>query len=580
MLLFFVSITVPFFISGVMTYQKYSASVEERTKLYATQVMEQITINVNQYFQNIDKLTMVTYYDENVLGIFRKHQGDYDRNVYVTADESLKMNLFISSLSFDRPEIRGIFLFANDGSLFNNLDQLASNRWHPEGNDWMEQVRAADGAFVLLPPHVGHYYRNRTDLNFSAARWIKDPADNRPLGYIKIDLSPDTFARVLSSVSLSHNNQLYVTDRRGNVFYPTPKEGESVDIPTGDFIDFHGEKYLKTDKASDYTGLKIIGLVPIKDLQKDAKQLTRFTLVISVASLLFAYIMAVYFSKRMVLPIRHLQMKMKKVQKGEFSERAVVHSRDEIGQLSEGFNIMVGEIDRLVKEVYETKIGERDAQLAALQSQMNPHFLYNTLEMINMLAIQQKPLEVSDIVSSLGKLLRYTVDQSKTLVHLKEEVKFVQAYLKIQSFRYGERLNMDIQVDPALECCLIPKLMIQPLIENAIQHGIGESSGTVCLTISASGNDIVVCVQDDGPGMTPEQIEEIEAKLYRKSAGVREREAFGTERKGFALRNVHQRLRLLYGEPYGLRIDQSGREGSLFILRIPMQWEGEDQPHA
>src|SRR5690606_27649838 len=149
----------------------------------------------------------------------------------------------------------------------------------------------------------------------------------------------------------------------------------------------------------------------------------------------------------LVRPIAHLHAKMRQVQRGLFNERAVVTTHDEIGQLTEGFNTMIGEIERLVREVYETRRREREAELSALQSQIHPHFLYNTLEMMTMLALQGNRTQLSDIVTNLGKLLRYTVDRQEQKVYLQDEVRFVEAYLQIQGMRLGSRLAAEIRID-------------------------------------------------------------------------------------------------------------------------------------
>jgi two-component system sensor histidine kinase YesM len=289
-----------------------------------------------------------------------------------------------------------------------------------------------------------------------------------------------------------------------------------------------------------------------------------------------AYAAAVILSNRLVKPIAHLQTKMRQVRRGLFQERAVVTTNDEIGQLTEGFNSMIGEIDRLVKEVYETRLREREAELSALQSQIHPHFLYNTLETMNMLALQGNGPELSNIVTSLGKLLRYTVDKQERLVHVFDEVKFAQAYLQIQAMRLGDKLQAAIHIDSSYDYCLVPKLILQPLIENVIEHAMG--SGTVHMTLTASveDDDLILSIKDDGNGISGERLKRLEEQLQAGSESRSLIEAqqggFGTIKKGFALRNVHLRVRLHYGEPYGLFVDHKANCGAAFHIRLPIQW--------
>ncbi len=573
----FLLILVPFLISGLVTYYKYSTSVQDSARTYTLQIIEQITVNLDRYIKEMERLTLTPFYDNRVLNILDTHSGPYDRQVFIPSDEVFKMNLFLSSLSFDRAELRGLFLLANDGSMFSTLDSTAENRWNPATDQWIEQVKQAEGGLVLVPPHLSPYYNfAKPELVFGIARLIRDPNDNKKvLGIVKIDLTSSGVEKILSPVNLSKNARLFITDRAGHRLYPDLNQAEIVPAVTQEQLRLNGEDYLSASQQSDYTGLRVIGLIPLRDLRKDANELTQFTLFISLGALLFAGILAILLSRRLSNPIRHLQGKMRQVEQGAFQERAIVSSHDEIGQLAQGFNAMVGEIDRLVKEVYETRLRERDAELSALQSQINPHFLYNTLESINMLALQAGSYEISDVVVSLGKLLRYTVDKQEKAVYLREELRFVQAYLRIQTFRYQDRLQAELMVDSTLELCLIPKLILQPLVENAIEHGIGSSSGTICLSAHQQHDALILVVQDDGRGLSPETLANLTTKIYAETQATNTltRHSFDEVRKGFALRNVHQRIRLIYGEPYGLFIESQLEQGSRFILKLPLHLE-------
>ena len=261
---------------------------------------------------------------------------------------------------------------------------------------------------------------------------------------------------------------------------------------------------------------------------------------------------------------------MKLVQSGAFNVKAEVATQDEIGQLSISFNNMVDELNRLVREVYETQLREREAELSALQSQMNPHFLYNTLESINMLALHNDQLQISDIVTSLGKLLRYTVEKADRPVTLKDELLFVEHYMQIQSFRLKNRLHADIDIEPSFEDCLVPKLTLQPLIENVIEHAMAGGTVTVRLTAHFLDDDLVIRVKDNGVGLTDAKMWEIERRMNEKNHWQEENNSFGQRRRGFGLRNVHQRLKLLYGDGYGLFIERHADAGACFFIRIPL----------
>ncbi|WP_238653338.1 sensor histidine kinase [Paenibacillus piscarius] len=564
--LFFLLITIPFLIIGTISYRKYTAGVERSTVELSNQVVNQININLERYIKELDRLTLTPLYDEDMMQILRKHRGAGPAGTYLSTDETLKMNLFISSLAFDRGEIESILVFTNDGGIFSNLDQSVRKRWDVSMADWMEPVEREDGGLTILPPHTAAYYTEGKQGMISAARVIREPYTNAKLGIVKVDLTPRGFGSIVSTLRSGGSGLLQITDKNQAVLY-----SEADKLP-----DLQ-ESYITASAESSYTGLKVTSMIPRTQLREDARELTSSTLIVSIVALAAAYAAAILLSNRLIKPIAHLQSKMRQVKRGLFLERATVTTSDEIGQLTEGFNTMIGEIDRLVKEVYETRLKEREAELLALQSQIHPHFLYNTLEMVNMLALQGNTRELSGVVTSLGKLLRYTVGHREQMVYVLDEVRFVEAYLRIQGMRLGDKLQAVIHIDSSFDYCVVPKLILQPLIENVIEHAMGQEPLHLVLTASVDEEDLVLSVKDDGLGISGTRLQELEQQLYgshsRPAAVDADQRGFGRVEKGLALRNVHQRLRLLYGEPYGLTLDNTAERGVTVSLRLPMNWE-------
>ncbi|ANE45161.1 hypothetical protein SY83_01085 [Paenibacillus swuensis] len=562
-ILFFMLITIPFIVSGTMIYDKYKQGLQDNTRAYAEDMVTQISMNLDTYMAEMERLTTSPLYDATVLQVLSNHSDLSRTDRYLNTSEDLKLNLFISSLSFQRSEMRSMMLFANDGMLFSNLDSTLRRIWDPKEDTWMSSVEQEQGSFVILPPHDVNYYMVGQQRVISLGRLIREPYSHQPIGIMKIDLTPKGFQPFVTTPQITENSNIYIYDKNGTLIYPDAEQ-EKVN---------GNQEWIQAEAYTRIAGLRVTAEIPESDLRQEAGELISFTLLISMASLIAAYLLAVLASNRLVTPIRRLHMKMKAVQRGSFHERAAIITHDEIGHLTEGFNTMVSEIERLVTEVYETKIRERDAELSALQSQIHPHFLYNTLESINMLAIREHRTEISDIVVSLGKLLRYTVNKQEHPVYMKDEIRFVESYLQIQSFRMGAQLNSEVYVDPSLMYALVPKLLIQPLVENAIEHGMGEEPLTIVIRTELMEEDLYIYVSDNGQGMTPENIQEIEERMYAKKRWTLEREGFDHRGKGYALRNIHQRLRLLYGEAYGLSIDSVDQKGSTFIIKLPFHWE-------
>ncbi|MFX3633081.1 MAG: sensor histidine kinase [Candidatus Pristimantibacillus sp.] len=565
-------ITIPFFLIGFITYKQYSRNVEDDAMAYTEQIIDQITINLDRYMKDMDRLTLAPYYDNNVIGILKAHLSPSTEGNFVKSEEAAKMNLMISSLAIDRSEMQSIAIFANDGTIFSNLQESIAQHWEYSANEWMEAVIAADGDLVIIPPHEASYYIGQNREVISIARVVRATVTNEQLGIVKIDLSEMGFEKILGSASFSRNSHIYISDHQDQLLYPL--QGKSDLIASGPKITIEGETFIAATKQSDYTGMQVTVLIPQDDLKVGARQLTRSTLFISLGAILLAYFLAGIASGRLVKPIRHLQTKMKKVQKGDFGERAVVTTYDEIGQLTFGFNIMVSEIERLVKEVYESKLREQEAEFYALQSQINPHFIYNTLESINSLALQSNQFEVSDVVVNLGRLLRYTVDRKDKYVFLRDEISFVKAYLEIQSTRLGINLKTEFDIEIGHDYLLIPKLILQPLIENVIEHALMDEPVTVTIKTRMDKDDLLIVIEDDGAGMSVERLAYVEKHMYaEQDESIKQR--FGDKKKEFAMRNVHRRLHLLYGEGYGLFIHRTNNRGVQLTLRLPLHFEEE-----
>ncbi|MCL6571450.1 MAG: histidine kinase, partial [Bacillus sp. (in: Bacteria)] len=275
--------------------------------------------------------------------------------------------------------------------------------------------------------------------------------------------------------------------------------------------------------------------------------------------------------KQLVESIHQLRKAMAKVESGNFAQRVTINSNDEIGELGKGFNHMINEIDRLVSEVYKTSLREKEAEIRALQSQMNPHFLYNTLESINMLAITKGNLEVSDMVSSLGKLLRYTIDNSSKIITLDAELSFIRSYVAIQKVRMGENLQYSEDIEPTLIHVLLPKLVLQPLVENAIVHGIFQQGGHIFIKAHTERQLLKIAITDNGKGITT-------LELTRLKRLIENQDTTSTEKhNGVALSNVHERLQLLYGKQFGIMIDGKEQNGFSVTLTLPIQRMGEKE---
>ncbi|MEH7383268.1 sensor histidine kinase [Bacillus sp. JJ1533] len=580
MLVFSLLILLTALILGTITYYQFAKSSQERTEEYQIQLAVQINQNINRYLKEMQIISLSPLYDQQILEILKSHQERSTSTAFPPASERLPMWRYISSLIHMRNEIKGIHIIANDGTIFSNLDSNSVMlKVFERNNEWIKEIEKADGEWVLLPLHQPNYYINKETSVFSVARLIRDPSTYEPLGIIKVDLRQELIEDIIGNTN--SNSHIFVLDSDNQFIYPNKEskiiepsfleELEGVTVKNYTSIPINGTDYMMVYNESSYSGVKTIMLTPHTVVFSEVNQLRRMIMVVVIIGILISLLLGFLLSKPLVQSIYQLRKAMDKVQKGNFSQRVEIASNDEIGQLGKGFNHMISEIDRLVSEVYKTGLREKEAEVRALQSQMNPHFLYNTLESINMLAITKGNLDVSDMVASLGRLLRYTIDHSSKVVSLKEELQFIRSYISIQKVRMGERLHYVEEIDTSLYNALLPKLVLQPLVENAIIHGLSSNGGTIFIKVSSEARHITIKVKDNGQGMTKERLTELKRLIENQQYTSSEKH------NGIALSNVHERIQLLYGKQYGLQIDGGVQEGFSVILTFPIQRMGEEK---
>ncbi|MFJ9498296.1 cache domain-containing sensor histidine kinase [Brevibacillus centrosporus] len=593
--LFLCLIAIPLSLQGMITYSKFTTSTEERTSAYTAQIVHQINQNLDRNMEEMKRLSLMPLYDNSILSILRELGGSAQAPLYLSTEKRQKMALYISSLSYSRPEVKGIQIVSLNGLVFSNLDPSTMKaQVDLRKEEWYSRVLAGNGASVIIPSHRPAYYVDSSmDRYFSVARLLREPNTNLPLGIIKIDMKMEMIDQILTNMPFTKEGSLIIVNQQQELFFEkrenetTPgyqallRETAGLVHPgqSGRTISLQGQRYLLIDNVSARTGLTVISMIPIDSLLKDSNDLRSFTILIAAIFLVVAGGLASYFAYSLSKPLVSLKEKMLQVEQGHFHERVPVSSADEIGKLSEQFNHMVEEINRLVNEVYVISLREREAELAALQSQIHPHFIYNTLEAINMMAIRAGNYDVSDMVSSLGKLMRYTVERGDGFVTLAQELESLSSYVRIQQTRLGDRIQVVMEVDESLRDAPIPKLLLQPLLENAIYHGIErqERGGTIWLSVARDAEAMQISVRDNGKGMTQPELIRLRSSV---TIPFHQNEAASSQRTGTALRNIYQRITLLYGAGYHLMMDSQAGQGSIFSLRIPIENEKRAMRHV
>lgn len=457
--------------------------------------------------------------------------------------------------------IQHIEIIAADGIRISSSDTFFSSK-EPELNRILNEAKKGNGSPLWYKSSV----QQNQILEARAIRSIQSSNIDEQIGTMLIWVNTD---KLIQSIDKNHsfgNNQILIKNA-DSVFYSSSNDLEkyaSGKYENGSSVTIGETSYLVSHITSgrnqwDYyifsPGEEIFG--PINSIAAGAAGVTLMVFALVICGCYFV-------SRQIISPLSVLAKQMKKAETGNFNinEKQLLAKtgNDEIGSLCRDFILMSGKIDDLINVDYKNRIVIQETKLKALQSQMNPHFLYNVLDSINWLSKIGKNEEISVLVKNLSKLLR-GIMSNKCIYHtVGEELALVNSYIAIQRVRYGEKLQFYSDVEPELLRCKIPKLLLQPIIENSITYGL-ETTGKVCavnLSIQPEGSDdmeILVC--DNGPGIPEDQIRKILSG------------EFVPRGNGIGLNNINQRIHIAFGDRYGLQIKSNAEEGTSVTIRIP-----------
>ncbi|WP_310552049.1 sensor histidine kinase [Paenibacillus glufosinatiresistens] len=479
-------------------------------------------------------------------------------------------------------EISNIRFFIDNPTLVDNMS-IAPINDEIRSSIWYNSVLKNKGTYWLYIPDKDIYSSSSTgSINkLSLIRQVNYQEYKRT-GILMIQMKPDVLARMLYQEPF----ETLVADQQGYIAAAKSQEqvGRTLDsLDIGVDLSNDTRKVIKTTVKGvnsyvivdelmplySISKLKIISVFATEDIVRDANRVSALGLGIILGVLVVALGMVNAISFLMTKRLLRLSRQLNQVALGNFSVLSNIDGNDEIGQLSRQFNYMVGSINQLIERVVETnernnklELAQKEIKFKMMASQINPHFLFNALESIRMNAHIKGEKEIANTVRLLGKLMRKNLEVGRDMAPIKDEIEMVRSYLEIQKFRYEDRLAYTLNVDPDCMATLIPPLIVQPLVENSVIHGLENKEGTVQVKVCILCRDeyIDIRVSDDGAGMTEARLEEIRSVIGRPEEESKNR---------IGLRNVHQRLVLYYGEGSGLHIDSREGEGTTIEFSIP-----------
>lgn len=460
---------------------------------------------------------------------------------------------------------------AQDGAAWEAITQDSERR----GNE----VR---GTFSILPTHVDDYFPESRNRVITFRRSYQDITSFKTigenLGSVYLDMDLGKLSAVLQDMSLGVNESFCIIDENGRSICSmddSPEEHAaghllpflpSMTQEKGSLRD--AGQYVVYNKL-DNCGWNVAALAGRDSILKNLDSTRRYIVVFLSGTFLVLLCLYSYFVKRVRKPVEQLEHGMLEIQKGNLGSRIDVGPRaDEIGVLAAGLNNMAQELEVYIKKVYVAEIRQRDAELDALKSQIKPHYLYNTLEIIRMTALEHDDRETSRMVESLSRQLKYLIGYNSDMVPLRKEIENIREYFYIMRIRYENRIQLEVSVDEDVMDASIIKLSLQPIVENAVKHGLRpkKGSGTVRIEAHRQGTGLEVIVMDDGVGMKPEALEALNLSLNQEEMGVQTDEGW----QHVGIKNAYDRIQKNFGGEYGLEIMSTEGTGTIAVYNLPL----------
>ena len=432
----------------------------------------------------------------------------------------------------------------------------------------------------LIPSHDNTYYGKPFRMVFTVARNYFDlrnvVGQEQYVGTLFMDIDVEKLRLIFKKLYLQGGEEFYLINKDGDCFFSTEEDCIGINLNTQGKMPMASQKQMVIETGENNYGLKVVIAVNTEEafVKLYTVRNTMYIFLIVAACLLA--IMSVYFSRRMTRPIHNMMEQMSKVENGNFDICLPVESRDEIGILSERFNQMSHQLKTYINRYYVAQIRQNEAELTALKSQIYPHFLYNTLEIIRMTAVENEDKIVSQMIEALSEQIHYLIGPMQDIVPLEKEIDIVRKYVYLLNCRIQGNIMLSIDALGSNRI-FVPKLILQPIVENAYIHGIKPKNGRGSIMIEAEEKDgeLTLSVMDNGIGMDEEVLEKKRELLNGNQPGIKNEHNW----QSIGLKNVHDRIRFLYGEKYGIRITSTVGVGSIVQIVMPVRKGKENAEH-
>lgn len=579
---------------GFISYFQASSALDQSTERSIAQVIRSASYQTDLYLQNYEKAS------DSILSYYQVKQfldmDPEDSYSFYQYTNDIQKYLF-RSLFILYPQISLMYVINESGKAVSddNANQAYSTQFNAaERYRTLAAQTPESGRIAILNTNV----QNVPNAGIiSMVRQIRGVSSYRPNGILAIEFKAQELARIWEPLDLGQGGFFFILDEFGKPLYQPAAAGKTLPPellanvaahPNTSYIEgVEGKDYLFVSRKSDYSNWQLVVTMPVSELREPIATIRTTTIIVGVLTLAGTLLLATRFGQSITRPIRVLKEGMRETEKGNWQRLDVADRQDELGGLMRSYNLMVSRLSQMIERVYEaelttqkaalelqeTRLERQQAEFQALQLQINPHFLYNTLETIKSYAVIQDSEEITEMVEAMAFMLRYSIQTNLEEITIANELRHVLSYMTILKHRIDREFEIDVVIPPGLLLEKTVRLTLQPLIENIFQHAFPggiEEHHAIRIDARIEDGRFLVMVEDNGVGISPERLDRLREKLkLNQLAGGEDDSLY--HRGGIGLMNVHRRIQMVFGEEYGLSVESRQGEGTRMTLSMPAE---------
>lgn len=548
--------------------------------------LENMGTHLVSYMDEISAVANEANYDYYLLNYLKEVQNQEEDQISLKKGGSIQnyeMSTKVFSYALNhRTDVSSIMVFGKKRmllykSMYHYKNVLSDCKGYP----WYQKAVDSPGETVVTGPQQHDFLIGNTEKTLSFSRVINSSEDGSFMGVVLVDVNLNKIDEICRSSYTESAGSLCILDQNKNLVYEMEQtdrgylfqERETLERLQNSMdasnekpgIELEGENYFLNMMRMEKTGWTLISITPESVITESIQEVVWYIILLGLLMILIVILVLNSILTKVLRPIGQLKASMEEAEASNLKVRAQISSGDELGKLAGSYNRMMERIERLMKQVVEEQEEKRKFELQALQAQINPHFLYNTLDSIIWM-VETKDDQAVPMTEALAKLFRISLNKGCEFITLEKEMEHVRNYLVIQSMRYRNKFTYDIQIEDGVLECRTVKLIVQPLVENSIYHGIKKkkTQGYILIQAYRDGDVLIIAVEDDGPGMSSQQC----ASILEPDQVVE-----NVTGSGVGVRNVNERIKLYFGKEFGLHFRSIQGEGTRVTISLPVIWE-------